>query len=331
MRWVWGVMALVFGLAACGPMTPTLDPYSEKALAEGKIFATQKAADEQELQIARSAAKTQGAARVEMELIDKRATGTAAAWSVVQSQATATYAAATMQAGQATAIAQADAWQATQAAMEIETYNLQASAERDRAINQFLGWFVPLAAFILVAILEMGIVFVVYSLIQRGNRAHSIFPLGRNANPWGLVIYDQRGPRFVSIQDQSHLRSIPNLAEQENQVWRATPSGSVLVSKPDSIESSTTADLVYLVLRLLDDSIKVAGQDSKTIPRWEKLPGWNKENCELAKDALERSGLVRIVPNQGTYLTKYECIADLALAVEKNEVKIRPPYPTAGD
>lgn len=312
-------------------MTPTLDPYTMQALAEGQIRATQKAADEQELQVTHAAARTQGAARIEMELIDKAAGGTATAWSVVQSQATATYAGATLEASQATAVAQADSRVATQAALQIETVNRQAAAERDRAISQFLSWFVPLAVFFLVAILEMGIVFVVYSLIQRGNRAHSIFPLGRNANPWGLVIYDQRGPRFVSIQDQSHLRSIPNLDEQENQVWRATPSGSVLVSKPDPIESSTTADLVYLVLRLLDDSIKIAGQDSKTIPRWEKLPGWNKENCELAKDALERSGLVRIVPNQGTYLTKYECIADLALAVEKNEVKIRPPYPTAGD
>ncbi len=321
------MLLALFALTACAPLDAVpQDPYTMQALAEGQIRATQKAQDEQKVQITQIAAKTQGAARVEMELIDRQAGGTATAWSVMQSQATATYAAATLEAGQATAIAQADSRVATQAALQIEIINNQTAAERDREINRFLSWFVPVAVVFLVAILEMGIVFVVYSLIQRGNREHSLFP-----TKWGMVIFDQRGPRFVSAPEQSHLRSIPNLAEQEKQVWRATPSGSVLVSKPDEIESSTTADLVYLVLRLLDDSIKVAGQESKTIPRWEKLPGWNKTDCETAKDALERSGAVRIVPNQGTYLTKYECIADLALAVEKNEVRIRPPYPTAGD
>ncbi len=311
----------LLALTACGPVeTAPQDPYTLQALAEGQIRATQKAQDEQKVQITQIAAKTQGSARVEMDLIDKQATGTAAAWSVMQAQSTATYAAATMQAGQATAVAQADSRVATQAALQIETINSQAAAERDRAINQFLGWFVPLAVFVLIAILEMGGVFVLYSIVQRGNRKNSYLP-----TRWGLIVYDRSGTKVQPWPEPS-IRQIPNLGKQ---VWSATPDGSAMVSSLGEFEDGD--DLGDLVLRLLDDSIKVAGQNARQLPRWEKLPGWSKETCERAKDILEQSGLVTVVPNRGTYLVKHECIADLALDVELKRVKIRPTYPTAGD
>src|SRR3990167_5683577 len=107
---------LAFFLYACLPVTPALDPHSMQALAEGQIQATRQAQAEQEIQITRAAAKTQGAAQVEMELIDKQAAGTASAWSVALAQATATYAETTRQASQATAYAAEDFHAATQVA-----------------------------------------------------------------------------------------------------------------------------------------------------------------------------------------------------------------------
>lgn len=123
-------------LAACVPSAgPPSDPYSQRALAEGSIQATQAALAERAFSATMEAARTAQAAQAQLDLIQAQAEATSQAFAAVQTQSEATrqaefyQATATAQMHQTTATAQA-AVEATQ-----QAYPGQATATQ-AALNE---------------------------------------------------------------------------------------------------------------------------------------------------------------------------------------------------
>lgn len=121
-------------LTACVPYTPT-DPYSQKALAEGAIQATQAALNERSFAATLEAARTAQAAQAEIDLLQAQAQGTRQALEVGQLQAEGTRQAAIYQ---ATTTAQASYATATSNAALLATsqaYPAQATVTQ-AALNE---------------------------------------------------------------------------------------------------------------------------------------------------------------------------------------------------
>src|SRR3970282_525478 len=104
--------------------------------------------------------------------------------------------------------------------------------------------------------------------------------------------------------------------------------GSVLSSPSNRPDTSTSG----LALQLVQDAERIAGAGSAMLPGWRQLPGWTSDRWQRVGSALRSAGLVDTDPGKGTYLVKYNCLADLESALRSRQIKIRPsPYPAAGD
>jgi hypothetical protein len=79
-----------------------------------------------------------------------------------------------------------------------------------------------------------------------------------------------------------------------------------------------------LIGQLIQDAIRKAGEDSRIISGWRDLKGWNSSKWSKAIRQLSKAGAVETVEHEGTYLRRFESLADVRYVIETGPLSPAP-------
>lgn len=292
--------------------------------------ATERAQEERRAKATLRAAQTQGAAKLEIELLGARIEATQVAMELSFAQADATQAAgmqstqaagtATWQAAVAMVETQAAAPSATIAAIQAETEIDLARRQKFLAQAGLYFWpvFWLLILIGLIILIVLGAVVLFRWFLKWRTLAESV------RTPEGRLVWDVDGqlPSLVTSQ-----RVLP-LYRGDNEVKKLTPGGSVL-SAPIQRQLGRKPSGNYAAAKFLEQAISVAGEESRVLPGWRSMPGMSSSSWQAAVAALATAGLV--VPRVGvaTYVADdFQDLGDVLEKVERRSIQV--PYPTPG-
>lgn len=311
------------------------DAQATQSAARAGLRATEKAVERERVQATVQAARTQGAAEVEIDLLEARSQATQAALDIEFQRAEATEAALMVMGTRAaadqyaTATAAVEQIQATnavlrayatQTAVVIESERSVARAETSKRLDQFWPMFgVSLLLLSVFMVIKIGKLILDWWLTfqDRRNRHHY--------TPVGIVMYDPDGSGGETARLMTGQRHIPSTYNPE--VRALTPSGSVLAAPmaPPSEERKSAAYMTLLALQLVQDAVSVAGEDSVELPGWRDLPGWTSDRWQRVKAALQAAEAVISDPGKGTFVTEpYQNLGYLLFSLETKNLKVKP-------
>jgi hypothetical protein len=342
----------LFTLAACTDVPPDLyaqsaDAQATQIAALAALRATDQAIQDEHAQATLSAAATQGAAQIEIDLLAARlqATKDAQSLELERARATDTAAAArstqvqaellsrqTQAARDLQATTGAMAAQATQVALSIQVQRDTAAAQRQEQFAEFWAGFKTLLAVVVVCWLVglasyMSFQVFAWWLHWRDLRMRMVE--SRSGTAVWVDPSDSFYPMLLGAPSQVARRAlIPNLdlVSDLPAVRRLTASGSVLASQPDPRRPQPT--ITIQAIQLLHAAVQISGPEASTIPGWRDLK-WSSERWQRVVAGLAAAGAVVAQPGVGTTITHtYETLNNLLYAVEMRELIVRPaPLP----
>lgn len=312
--------------------------------AQAAIYATQQAQQEAYAQATLSAAATQGAAQIEMDLLQARLNATREAMIVQFEQAESTEmamrdeAALTQTAAAAVVTQAAQAMRQTDDALHASATRTVAALTLDQQIqseNRREVFDMVWNSVVVQLLLILLIIFAIYKTAER------VFEWLIEWQKWKRSLFETRSgtvvftpdadgvyvPRVLSGSEERWKRLDSRSLQSQAQVVSMGRQGLLQLSPPGNAEGITK-----LAVRLLQDAVMYAGEDSEMVPGWRNLPKWNSERWQRVIAGLEAAGAVRTEERKGTYVSEeYETLGNLLYMIETRQIKVRPALPRGGE
>lgn len=333
----FGFVLLSLLLSSCEEMQlgqGGADPYAAiagadatQSAAKAQLQATEQAVRERSSQATLQAARTQGAAQIEIDLLRARAQSTQEAFDlqIASDKATqeAGYARQTVQAALAVETQQAarqtqEAVPTTTAIADIVRHE-ENMRDQAQVRDMLLLWFWPL---LMVAV----IVAVVILAVRLGLDTY------REWIKWQSLRNSVRGPeggRFVmAVKDQlpQFVGSTRPLPLARPDPVRPLGPGEIAFASPMP-EHKPARTATHLVIQLLEDAIAIAGETSTVLPGWRDFQDagfdWDSARWQQAvKPIAQAGGLIPRVSLGTAVAEDYQDLAGLLEAIELRKLRV---------
>lgn len=314
--------------------------------AQAGIYATQQAQQEAYAQATLSAAATQGAAQVEMDLLYARLNATREAMSmqyeaakstemaILDADAKTQTAAVAMVTRAAQDIRQTDEALEARATQTVTALLLDRSVQSESRKEAFeVVWDSVL--------FRVGggllVLYVGYRIASR------VLDWWIEFWKWRKSIFETRSGTIAFVADEDGVY-VPRVLGGADERWKRIEARSSQSQAPvismgrqgllqiSPTRSSESAGITSLAVKLLQDAVSYAGEDSETVPGWRNLPAWNSERWQRVIAGLEAAGAVRTEQRKGTFVSEeYETLGNLLYMVETRQIKVRPALLPRGE
>lgn len=314
-------------IAACVPAdynAPSYDPYLDRAMGQqavarsnAAIEATTAAQNRLMAEATLQSAREKDETDFKITQISAEIQGTQSAISAQQTQAAMTQiAAVATQQAQSTAVA----WQLYQTPMAATQTALDRQVRIDEAREQRAKvsiWVIPLAigmAIIWLAWKAGNYIDLKAEILDRDNSVRESRQ-GTIIRVWDPDLDDYL---WTPLMDAALSRRLSSRSD-----FPLVEAVEFSPSRITATSDSGNGDK-QLVTQLIKDAIGKVGDGSNVIPGWRDLKGWNSTKWSKAVKQLAQAGVVKTVEREGTYLRRFESLADLRYALETGQFSPTP-------
>lgn len=326
------LLILFLLLTACGESPPSdlrrVESAARSTLdsAAAGVKATQDAVQQERTRATLQAAKTQGAAQIEIDLLQARIEATLQARDLEIASARATEESRPVHATQTQAVIDsATIRRPTETARALVVAHDLDMLQRSQTLDLFWLYFWPvfgvaLLLSLLVLAIRLGLNLYEYAIKWR-TLSNSVRGPGGSRFAWQV-----NGETFQAVPGTRPLPlHVPDPVHRLGNGDVAYVSGM-----PPRKQLPAQRSESHLVARLLSDAIEIAGEDSTMLPGWRVLQdrGWTSDAWQRATAPLIQAGAVIAQVRVGTYVAdNYVDLAGLLDAIETRKLRVIPTPP----